>query len=178
VVFDTQLFRYVKSSSASHLMAAELLKFESAPEDVHRHLFATYTVEKLNFLMRALLKTEYREENRLAFVPVLTSDFEAGAFAHKARHETGDIVDQLMNIESIEMAALLRQDSPSSFKLSLRGRGTCEVLSIAESFGGGGHRFASGAYLQGTYEELRGQIIAAMENGLSKDSDAKKKQAP
>ena len=35
-------------------------------------------------------------------------------------------------IGSIEVAALLREDGPNTFKLSLRSRGNFEVLSLAE----------------------------------------------
>jgi phosphoesterase RecJ-like protein len=170
VVFDTQLFRFVKSHPASHLMAAELLKYEREPEEVHRKLFANYSVEKLQFLLRALGNAEYFASDRIAFIPL-----RAAEFAHQRdgldRDESGDVIDQIMNVGSVEVAALLREDGPSSFKLSLRSRGTVEVLSIAETFGGGGHRYASGAYLRGNFEELRATLLRALEELVPRSNE-------
>ncbi len=158
LVFDTQLFRFVKSDPTSHLLAAELLRFEREPEEVHRKLFANYTVEKLSALIAALSQVEYLASNRIAFIPVRTTLSQGGL----DRDESGDVIDQVMNINSIEVAALLREDAPKKFKLSLRSKGTVEVLSLAESFGGGGHRYASGAYLEGTFDDLRDRLIRGL----------------
>lgn len=168
VVFDTRLFRYVKARPSSHLIAAELLKYERDPEEVHRRLFASYTVSKMNSLMRSLSRVEYSANNRIAFIPFPASEYTSPGGLE--RDESGDILDQVMNIESIEIAALLREDGPGKYKLSLRSRGTIEVLGLAESFGGGGHRYASGAYLEGSYENLRAQILARLADLVPFDS--------
>lgn len=162
VVFDTRLFRYVKAKPSSHLMAAELLQYERDPEEVHRRLFASYTVSKMNSLMRSLARVEYSANNRIAFIPFPASEYKTPGGLE--RDESGDIIDQVMNVESVEIAALLREEGPEQYKLSLRSRGTIEVLSLAESFGGGGHRYASGAYLRGSYESLRTQVLAKLED--------------
>jgi phosphoesterase RecJ-like protein len=159
VVFDTQLFRYVKSHPSSHLMAAELLAFEREPELVHRKLFANYTVEKLAFLTRSLTEVEYLAEDRIAFIPVRAAAFLGGGLD---RDESGDIIDTVINIGTVEIAALLREDGPGLFKLSLRSKGTVEVLSLAEKFGGGGHRYASGAHLKGEFSEIRESLIKCL----------------
>lgn len=168
VVFDTRLFRYVKARPSSHIIAAELLKYEREPEEIHRRLFATYSVSKMNALMRSLARVEYSANNRIAFIPFPASEYMTPGGLE--RDESGDIIDQVMNIESIEIAALLREDGPGKYKLSLRSRGTIEVLSLAESFGGGGHRYASGAYLEGTYENLRAQILTRLQDLVPFDS--------
>lgn len=144
VVFDTQLFRYVKSDPRSHLMAAELLKYEREPEAVHQALFATYTKEKMKFLAQQLGKVEYHAGGRVALLHVNAKDAEASGLDPD---EAADVIDLVMNIESVETGALIREDGPHEFKLSLRSKGSVQVLPLAESLGGGGHPFASGAYL-------------------------------
>lgn len=170
LVFDTQLFRFVKGDPSSHLMAAELLQHERQPEEIHRHLFANYTAEKMTLLLRALSRVEYLLGDRIAFVPMRAADFTSETTASTGagldRDDSGDVIDQIMNVGSVEVAALLREDGPDTFKLSLRSRGTIEVLSLAERFGGGGHRFASGAHLTGKFEDLRTQILQALEKSV------------
>jgi phosphoesterase RecJ-like protein len=156
VVFDTQMFRYVKSDPRSHLMAADLLKFERSPEEIHRKLFATYTVEKMSFLGRALEHVEYSNDRRLAFISISPEDFKRSGLE---RDESGDVIDLVMNIESLEAAALARQDAPGHFKLSFRSKGRVPVLPLAEMFGGGGHTYAAGAHVVKSLEEIRTQVM-------------------
>jgi phosphoesterase RecJ-like protein len=151
VVFDTQLFRYVKSEPESHLIAAELLRFERSPEEIHRKLFANYTVEKVSFLMKALNRVQYLAGGKAAFIPLRATEFQSITAGGLERDESGDVIDQVMNIETVEVAAMLREDGPSQFKLSMRSKGQYQVLSMAESFGGGGHRFSSGAHFDGSF---------------------------
>jgi phosphoesterase RecJ-like protein len=159
VVFDTQLFRYVKSDSRSHLMAADLLRYEREPEAVHQALFATYTVAKMSFLARSLSSVEYLADGRVAFLKVSSADALKQGLDPD---EIADIIDLVMNIESVEAAALLREDADGVFKLSLRSKGGVQVLPLAESHGGGGHPFAAGAYLNGSGAALRTQLIEQM----------------
>jgi phosphoesterase RecJ-like protein len=162
VVFDTQLFRFVRSLPNSHLMAAELLRYEKNPEEIHRHLFATYSLEKMKFLTLALNRVDYEANGRLAFIYL-----DREALAGLPPDDSGDVIDMVMNIETIEAAALLREDAPGQFKLSLRSKGKLAVLPIAEQMGGGGHQFAAGAYLEGADSELRRQILSAMKTALA-----------
>ncbi len=159
VVFDTQMFRYVKADPRSHEMAAELLRFEREPELIHRHLFATYTVAKMSFMATSLSSVQYAADGHVALLDVNTADARASGLEPE---ESGDIIDLVMNIESVEVSALLREDAPGVFKLSLRSKGRLPVLPIAESFGGGGHMFASGAYLRGDKIELRERLLQAL----------------
>ncbi len=158
LIFDTQMFRYVKGDPRSHLMAAELLRFEREPELVHQALFATYTVEKMNFLAQSLASAEYFADKRVAFVRVRSSEARAQGLEPD---ESADIIDLVMNIRSVEIGALLREDAPGEYKLSLRSK-RAPVLALAESFGGGGHPFAAGAYLTADADTVRARLLDQM----------------
>ena len=161
VVFDTQLFRFVRSSPTSHLMAADLLRYEKKPEDVHRFLFAPYTVAKMRFLTAALSRVEYLHHGKLAYIYLEKNSFEG-----LSPDDSGDVIDMIMNVESLEAAALLREDAEGKYKLSLRSQGRLPVLPVAESLGGGGHRFAAGAYLIGDRDKLRDEILRQLAEAL------------
>jgi bifunctional oligoribonuclease and PAP phosphatase NrnA len=167
IAFDTQLFRYVKTDPASHVMAAELLKYERHPEEIHRRLFATYTVERMALLSTALSRVEYFAGNQLAFIGLRLKDFkDAHTLPGFDADDSADIIDMVMNIESIQVAALIREDSPGHFKLSMRSKGAIEVVGMAEGFGGGGHRFASGAYINSDYDSLRASLRTELQKHL------------
>jgi phosphoesterase RecJ-like protein len=47
-------------------------------------------------------------------------------------------------------------------KVSFRSRDPIDVSKIAESFGGGGHRLASGAILQTSIEDAKRRVLEAI----------------
>ncbi len=156
IAFDTQLFRFVKNSATSHLICAELMPHVHEPEEIHRHLFATHSIEKVAFLAKVLGDIEYHGEGRIAVLKLQAQDLlDHGMDMDDSR----DIIDMIMNIQSLEGAALFREDNPDKYKLSLRSKGQLEVLAVAEAFGGGGHRFAAGAPMKGPYSELKTQVV-------------------
>lgn len=156
ITFDTQLYRYIRSSPNSHRIAAELLEHPIDPENVHRHLFGNQTVQKIAFLAKALGQIEYFCDAKLAVLRLRDEDlFHYNLEPDEAR----DVIDMLMNIETLEAAALFREDAPNEYKLSLRSKGRIEMLSVAESLGGGGHVHAAGAFVKGPYPELKERVV-------------------
>lgn len=165
IVFDTNYFRYIRNSATPHLMAAELLKHDIEPQKVHRHLFGNHSPSKLKFLSQILGLVEYELGGRLACVRVRQKDMVALGLE---MDETRDIIDMVMNVESIEAAVLFREDSPDQFKLSFRSKGLFSVNELAESLGGGGHEFASGAFISSSYSEIKQRVLREFERLFDK----------
>lgn len=156
ITFDTQLYRYIRNSPISHLIAAELLGHNIDTEEVHRHLFGNHTINKIKFLAMALGQIEYHESNLIAFLKIRDEDM---THFNLEMDESRDIIDMIMNIECIEIAILIREDAPNSFKISLRSKGRVEILPVCESIGGGGHGYSAGAFIKGEYNEIKSKII-------------------
>lgn len=151
IAFDTQVFRYIRNSPNSHLIAAELLKYPIGPEAIHQNLFCTHTVEKIKFLSFALGQIQYHLDGRLATLKIRAKDLTDHGLSTE---ETRDVIDMIMNIGSLQAAAIFREDERNVYKVSLRSKGGIEVLSTAEKLGGGGHRFAAGAVFSGPFDTL------------------------
>lgn len=156
IAFDTQLFRYVRNSYRSHEIAAELLRYETEPSTIHKHLFGNYSAKKLKYLSQVLSTMEFFHNDRLVFLQIRAQDLYAlGLDIDDSR----DLVDMMMNIESVEIAALIREDEKDTFKVSLRSKGHLPVNTLAEKLGGGGHMFSAGASVVMSADPLKEQII-------------------
>lgn len=156
IVFDTQLFRYVRNSAQSHLIAAELLNYEKDPAEVHKFLFANHKVQKFKFLASLLDQMVYFADQKLAILKIKQSDLtEHGMTPEDSR----DIIDLVMNVETLAAAALVMETQNGHHKVSIRSKGAFEVRAIAETFGGGGHMYAAGATVNRPYEEIHAVIV-------------------
>lgn len=156
IVFDTQLFRFIRNSPRTHEIAAMLLKLPIDAMEIHRGLFGNQTVQKMAFVAKALSQIEYQREGRIAISRIQRSDLlQFGLDIEESR----DVIDMIMNIDSLEIAVMIREDAPNEFKVSLRSKGTYELVAAAEKLGGGGHVFSAGAYVRMPYEKLYQQLV-------------------
>lgn len=156
ICFDTQLFKFVKNSVNSHLIAAELLLHLKGAEEIHRHLFSTHTISKVGYLAKVLGQIEFHGNGRLAVLKLHAKDMTDHSMD---MDDSRDLIDMIMNVNSLQAAAVFREDAKNEYKLSLRSKGRIEVLGIAESFHGGGHMFAAGAYIRGEYADIKGKVV-------------------
>ncbi len=157
LAFDTQIFKFVKNSGNTHLICAELLEFERQAEKIHRALFANYTKKKVTYLGKVLSEVEYLADDRIAILNLSLKDL---ADHDLDMDDSRDVIDMVMSIKSVLAAAIFREDGPNLYKMSLRSKGPVEVLGIAENFGGGGHMYAAGAEIRGSYREIRDRVVA------------------
>lgn len=165
ITFDTQLYRYIRNSPMSHIIAAELLQYNIEPEDIHRYLFGHHTINKIAFLAKTLGQIEYYSHGQLAILKFSKNDL---LDHHLDQDDSRDVIDMIMNIETLEAAAIFREDSTDEYKMSLRSKGKMDVLSIAESMGGGGHAFAAGAYIKEKYDLIHKNIMRALLEKIDK----------
>ena len=156
ISFDTQVFKFVKNSVNSHLIAAEMLTLVPNAEDIHRHMFATHTVGKVAFLSQVLGEVEYYGHEQIAVLKLSDKTLTAHGLDID---DSRDVIDMLMHVNSLQAAALLREDAPGEYKLSMRSKGQIEVLSIAEALGGGGHKFAAGATVYGDFAKIKKDVV-------------------
>lgn len=156
IVFDTQLFRYIRRSVISHQIAIELLPYISSPESIHRNLFGGQTPDKISFIAKALGKITYFVDNKVAIVLIHSKEIQDFGLTPE---DTRDVVDKILDIDCVEVAVLFREDSKNRYKISFRSKTLLDVLEVSELFGGGGHHHASGAMIEGEFLKIRDQII-------------------
>lgn len=162
VVFDTQMFRHIKNSPKSLQVGGQLIKWLKSPEAIHRALFSNYTPASLTYLGHMLHQVEYFAKDRIAVVGLRLKDLDQ--YKLKAE-DVKDVIDMMSLVSCVECAVVLREEKDQTFKLSLRTQ-SLSALNIAEHFGGGGHKHAAGALMQGEYAKLKKQIIDCIKTHL------------
>jgi phosphoesterase RecJ-like protein len=149
---DTLSFRQVnatlKTLEAVHwlISAAQLdmawanrLVWDSRPEG------------EVRFLGWALGSVEMSADGRLAWIAV-----PRAAMVRYGVDDSGvdTVVHHLLSIAGVDIAFLVREgDQPDRVKVSWRAKSPYDVGTVAQTFGGGGHRYAAAAQLESTLEE-------------------------
>jgi bifunctional oligoribonuclease and PAP phosphatase NrnA len=162
IVTDTGGFKYSNTSPDTHYIIGELIKTGINFSEVHRLIFENKKYERVK-LYGKVINSMYVTDNDKICVMKLTSDMLM-SFGNKAS-DTSDIVSIGMEIDTVEVAILLKETS-EGIKISLRSKAMVDVRKIAELFGGGGHTRAAGLSIDKGLNEVEKIILNVVKNEL------------
>jgi len=166
VVDDTGNFRFSNSTPKVHRLAAELIEQGVAPARIYQNLYHQGRPEKLRITGRAFDGMALLGDGRYARLSLTRADFAACGADHD---DLEGLVNRPLELRGVEVACLLHELADGRIKASLRSRERADVNAVCRSFGGGGHRLASGAKLDGPMARAQNEMDAAVLSQLSAD---------
>ncbi len=168
IMTDTGSFRFNSVTPRVHEIIADLLRRgDFNPEPVHLAIYNNRPLSTLRLLGYAL------ESVRLSYGGKVGTMVVTQRMLQRARagiDETEGFVDYVLSIEGVEVAVIFL-DLRRNVKASFRSSGSVAVNAWARHFGGGGHRNAAGAYMEGTIDQLVDEVIAAAPAFLDLEGD-------
>lgn len=157
---DTGWFRFPSVSGETFRLAARLVDADASPPAIYRDLFEQDTLGRLNLVGRALAGAVTSHEGKVIRSEVRQSDFKATG----ARPgDTEDLVNTTLTVKGTQLAYILIELADGKVKVSFRSRSHVDASALAAHFGGGGHRAAAGATLDGPFETARDRVAAAVD---------------
>ena len=157
---DTGGFRFPSVSGESFRIAARLVDAGASPSAIYRELFEQDTLARLHLVGRTIAGARTSHDGRVIFSSVRQSDIkEVGAVPA----DTEDLINLTLAVKGTEVAAILIEQPDGRIKVSFRSRGPVDCSSLAGSFGGGGHKAAAGAILDGPFETAHAQVTEAVD---------------
>jgi len=113
----------------------------------------------LHMVGRAMARAETELDGRLIYTWIERADFEAtGALPT----DSEDVINLTLAVGGTEGAVIFVEQPGGGFKISFRSRCKMDCSQVAEQFGGGGHKAASGAFVEGSLETVRRRVLDAV----------------
>jgi len=163
VAMDTGWFRHSNTTPATFALASELVAAGAKPERLYEELFERNTLSRLRLTGLVLERLTVVSGGRVAYTELRRGDYEATGAVPQDRE---DLVNYTRSVQGVEVGLFFMEQPKGGVKVSFRSRGTVDVARIAETFGGGGHRAASGAILPTPLAEARTRVLAAVAAAL------------
>lgn len=165
IATDTGCFKYSNVTAKTHTIASELFEYNIDAAEINRLMFDTKSKRLLQLERMVLDTAEYHFDDKCIVLTV----------TDKMQEETGCSGPDLegiaiisRSVEGVIAGITIKQTGDNSFKISLRTINPLDASEICKTLGGGGHKGAAGATVEGTLEEVKGKILAAVKNGMEK----------
>jgi bifunctional oligoribonuclease and PAP phosphatase NrnA len=151
---DTGSFMFEGTNEHTFTVARELVLAGANPALCARHIYFGHSTAKLRLLGAAL--SNLHREGPLAWIWVTQEQMQRFG----AREEDCEgLVNYALSIGDVQVAIFFRELPDGRFRVSLRSKGEVNVSTVAEHFGGGGHKCASGCSIEGPLAVAVSRIV-------------------
>ncbi|MBY0522761.1 MAG: bifunctional oligoribonuclease/PAP phosphatase NrnA [Gemmataceae bacterium] len=159
LAMDTGWFRHSNATPQTFALASQLVKLGARPEILYELLFERNTLGRLKLMGMALERLQMEFDGKVCWTAIHRTDYAAtGALPQ----DTEDLVNFTRSVAGVEVGLFFVEQVRSGIKVSFRSRERVDVSRLAEQFGGGGHRLASGATIEAPLEEARSRVLEAV----------------
>ncbi len=161
---DTGYFRHINEKGAAAFeCAARLIKAGANPKNAFLAMYGGKSLDSRLLIGKVLTSAESFFNGRLI---VCTESYEDNLRFGYENRDSDNIYQLLQSIAGVEAIMIIKQETPEKCSVGLRSRESIDVASIANVFGGGGHKNAAGLLLAGKIDEVKSTLLEEFKRRL------------
>jgi len=165
ILTDTGSFRYSNATSFTHKAVSELLKFNLDIPQIYKSIYENIPFLDMKLLTRILPGLRQEAKGRVIW-------FQVKQNMLRNKKLSFDLSEHILSfgraIKDVEVAVLFKENLgvKNEIRINFRSQGKVDVNKIAQFFGGGGHKTASGATIYGKIDDVRRRVLAKIKENL------------
>jgi len=162
IMTDTGRFTYANTSRRTLQAAADLVGMGANPNLIAESYYENTSDAQMYLFGIAATRMRRAAGGKVAYTSLSAEDFARAGAGPEVAHELAELPRSLAGA----LVGVLLRDIGGKVKVSLRSKGQTDVKVIAEHFGGGGHREASGFLLELPLAEAEIEVIRFLEETI------------
>lgn len=162
---DSGGFTYTSTNSRTHEIAADLLRYGIAPNKIYEQLRSLCSPRDLKTLSLIMSSLKFDSTGKVCWAVLKVWE--------EKDYDLTEIIFSMMRLlKRVEVLILLKKIDKNKVRINFRSRAAVDVNKIAKVFGGGGHKRASGATVEGELEAVEQKVISYLEGILKANKEA------
>jgi phosphoesterase RecJ-like protein len=158
---DTGFFRHLNERNGEALeAAARMVNSGASPKNVYNVMNSGKSLKTRILLGILLSRSESYFDGRLLLSHETLDDLNAFGIEYR---DSDNFYKLLQSVEGVEAIIIIRQEHDDSCTVSLRSADKINVEQIAASFGGGGHKNASGLTMKGNVSFVKQLMLESFQ---------------
>ncbi len=165
---DTGSFQYPATTPRTFAIASRLLEAGVDLAWMSAMLFQNHPFRRLELLRELLGTVQRSSDGKVASWKVSRETIKRLAIQPD---DNEGLIDQLRSLSGVVVAVSFEEEADATVRISARSKDAkqADVAQICQAFGGGGHRLAAGARIQGTLDTVAERFLAALSQELDHD---------
>lgn len=168
MITDTIGFRTNNMTPRALRVAASLVEAGADLPELYQRALNQRSFTAARYWGQGLVHLQ--REGKLVWTALTLEDRRAVGYPGK---DDADLINILASVSETEVAVVFIEQADGTVKVSWRSQNHKDVAQVALSFGGGGHRAASGAEIKGSLEEVQNLVLDATRKLIISNPDGK-----
>ena len=161
IVHDTGVFKYSATSPETMRVVARLMEEGIDCQYLVDKTYYEKTYSQNLACARIVLSSRLFLDNKVIVGSISLKEMKENNIT---KSDFEGVINQLRITTGTEVAIFMYPMNDVTVKVSLRSKEKVDVSKICQSFGGGGHKRASGFYYKGTEEEITTKLLEMLAN--------------
>lgn len=150
---DTGSFSYANTDKNTHRIIANLMKYNLHPHMVYENLHSLCVDADLKIIGKIISSLKFDPRRKICWAMIKKWE--------EKDYDLTEIIFSIMRLlKGVEVLLLFKKVDRNKVRVNFRSRSKVDVNKVAQFFGGGGHKSASGTTVDGTLEEAEKNIIS------------------
>jgi phosphoesterase RecJ-like protein len=164
---DTGSFQYSSTTAHTHEVVAEMMRQGLDTAALAEHLYARNPLRKVELLRTMLNEMQLHSQQRIASW-LYSQDTKQRIGVQPG--DTEGMIDHLRAIDTVVCAVIAEEQRDGRIRISARSQDPrVDVAQVCTLFGGGGHKLAAGATLNGPLQQAAEAYLSALQNELERN---------
>ncbi len=163
IATDTGSFKYATVTAKTHIIAAMLYEYNINASEINRLMFDTKSKKLLELERQVLETAEFHFDDKCMLLCV-TAQMQQETGCSGTELEGIAVISR--SVEGVKAGVTMKQTGDDEFKVSMRTYAPIDASEICKKLGGGGHKGAAGATVNGSLAEAKEKVLQAVEECL------------
>jgi len=150
---DTGNFTYTNTTKRTHRVVADLMHFGLCPRMIYEHTHSLCEDKDLKLIGKVIASLKFDPSRKICWAVI-------GRWEEKSYDLTEVIFSIMRLLKNVEVLILFKHIEKNRIRVNFRSRPTVDVNKIAQFFGGGGHKSASGTTIEDTLPHVEKKVIS------------------
>jgi phosphoesterase RecJ-like protein len=150
---DTGNFTFANSTEETHRTVSKLMKYGIKPHRIYEQLHSLCSQQDLEFIGTIMSSLKFDPYKKICWVKI-------DQWEEKEYDLTEVIFNTMRLLKGVEVLILFKRLEEGRIRVNFRSRAVVDVNKIAQFFGGGGHKRASGTTVDGKLDGVEKKVIS------------------
>lgn len=150
---DTGSFSYTNTDKETHRVVSNLMEYPLKPHRIYENIHSLCDDQDLKLIGRIISSLKFDPKKKICWAKI--TEWE------DKEYDLTEVIFSVMRLlKGVEVFLLFKRIDRKRVRVNFRSRSRVDVNRVAQFFGGGGHKSASGTTIEDTLDGAEKKVIA------------------
>lgn len=169
IIGDTGCFQYQNVGDRTLEVAADLIRLGANKDEIIYNIYRNVGFNEVKIWGKIIENMEIDKEYRFVWSVLPITDYQNIVGVDSAKEDAANLFFPI--VRDTDFGIIMEERDDATLSISFRSRSNFDVSEVAKEIGGGGHKAAAGARIEGLpFEEAVEKVLAAARKHAKKNS--------